>query len=246
MYAGVIWVTDQVARGADARDLAGTRRALTAMDGLWVLSRPQMDAVRSFLGERCPPVHFVRFGVDADFFSPAPPAHSDARPLVLSVGGDRDRDPATLFDALADVHRACPDAEIVVQTRSTLTAPDGVRTVERFSHVELRDAYSRASVVAIATRQNLHVSGMTVSLEAMASARPVVVTDSPGMADYVVDGTTGLVTPSGDAAALADGVVTLLRDQDQAERLGRQARAHVEQSLTSAHLAAALRGVLGL
>jgi hypothetical protein len=51
-------------------------------------------------------------------------------------------------------------------------------------HGALRDRYRAFSVIAVALRPNLHVSGITTALEAKATGRPLVITDTPGMADY--------------------------------------------------------------
>ena len=243
MHAGAIWVTDAVARGRRDGATRARVRALRAMDGVWCLSRAQLEPLADLLGAGGPPVSFVRFGVDADFYRPQP--YPD-EPLVVSVGGDRDRDAATLYAALEQVRRAVPQARVVVQTTSDLAPPAGVERVRHVPHRALRDLYARASVVVVATRPNLHVSGMTVSLEAMATGRPVVVTGSPGMDDYVVDGEHGRVAPSGDAGALAEGVVDLLRDPARAAETGARGRRAVEDGLRDVHLAARLRTAIGL
>ncbi|RFA13078.1 hypothetical protein B7R21_09215 [Subtercola boreus] len=240
MYSGVIWVTDMLAHGSD---IGTIRQVLRAMNGLWVISRAQQEAVQRLVGDDGPPVGFFRFGVDAGFFTPAPQAE---RPFVLSVGGDRDRDTATLFEALATVHRRAPDTEIFVQTSSSLPAPDGVTKVARVSHRELAALYARASVVAIATRPNLHASGMTVSLEAMATARPVVMTDTPGIDDYVFDQQTGFLTPVGDAPAMAERVLQLLADPSLAREFGLAGRRAVETGLTSSQMVRELAAFTGL
>ncbi|RII92741.1 glycosyltransferase [Clavibacter michiganensis] len=242
MYTGVIWVTDMLARGTGG-NLDRMRDVLRRMDGLWVISRGQVEPLREFVGPDGPPVGFFTFGVDAGFFPPRPPA---PRPCVVSVGGDRDRDPATLFAALARVHEEVPEAEIVVQSASDLPAPAGVTKVPYFTHAELADLYSRASVVAVATRENLHVSGMTVSMEAMATSRPVVVTATHGTDDYVTPGLTGILTPVGDAAAMADAVVALLRDPARAEALGRAGRRDLETRLTSERLVAGIADLISV
>ncbi len=240
-YCGVIWATDEIGGRPTHLDRL-VRRALGAMDGLWVLSRPQAAAVREWLGPSSPPVHHLPFGVDSAFYAATP---FPERPLVASVGGDRDRDPETLLAAAELVVRARPEVEFVVQSRTEQAAPRGVTKVESLRHDEVRHLLARAQVVALATRYNLHASGMTVALEAMSAARPVVASDTPGMDDYIVPGRTGHLVPSGDAGAMAQRVLELLDSPDQAAALGRQGRAHVEASHTTRTMCDALLDIIG-
>lgn len=239
-YSGVVWLTDSVARRG-AAPFRTMRRAMRRMDGLWVLSDAQVAPLADFLGPGAPPVHYVRFGVDHDFFRPAP---YPERPLVVSVGGDRDRDPETMLRAMATVRRARPDVDIVVQSKTTLAPPAGVTVIPYLTHVELRDLYARASVVVLATRPNLHVSGMTVGLEAMATGRPLVITRTPGMDDYFGGTSAAHLVDVGDADALGRETLALLEDPESAAAEGGLARAHVEAGFTTAHLAARIAGVI--
>ena len=50
-------------------------------------------------------------------------------------------------------------------------------------------------------------------LEAAAAAVPVVATRTGGVPDIVDNGISGFLTPPGDAAALADAIARLLRDE---------------------------------
>ncbi|NWG15497.1 MAG: glycosyltransferase [Chloroflexi bacterium] len=61
--------------------------------------------------------------------------------------------------------------------------------------------------------------------EYMAAGRAIVASDLPGWADVVQDGQTALLTPPGDAGALAAALTRLRDDPAQRERLGQQARA---------------------
>ncbi|PZQ87796.1 MAG: hypothetical protein DI534_13540 [Leifsonia xyli] len=228
---GVIWLTDLAARGSEA--VPSIRRLLRRMDALWVLSRAQHDPLIELVGADGPTVHTIRFGIDHRFFAAQP---YPERPLVMSAGRDRDRDTATLFAALALVHLARPDADLVVQGAGDLPVPDGVRTLPRMPHAELRALYGRASVVALATHPNLHVSGMTVALEAMSTGRPVVATETPGFRDYVDDGRTGRLVPGADAGALSEAILAALEDPDAAARQGAAGRARVEAEFTTALL----------
>ena len=93
--------------------------------------------------------------------------------------------------------------ELVTQHAVEVPAELGERHAS-LTHPEMRGAYSRASVVALALKPNLHLSGLSVLLEAMACSRPVVITDSPGLQEYVTDGESGIVVQPGDPDALAD------------------------------------------
>jgi glycosyltransferase involved in cell wall biosynthesis len=243
LFSGVIWATDRLSAGRADPSLDRQRRVLRALDGLWCLSRPQVDAVREWVGTDGPPVHFLPFGIDERFYSTtqAPPAV----PRVVSVGGDRDRDPATLFAALEIVRATRPDVECIVQSRSTLPPPEGVRKVDFIPHAQARDLYASATVVAVATRPNLHASGMTVALEGMSVGRPVVACATPGMDDYVQDGRTGFLVPPQDPEAMARAVLSLVEDRDRAAAMGRDARRHVEQGFTTATMCRHLMDLLG-
>lgn len=239
--AGVIWCTDRIySRQRTAKD-ALLRRILPSFSGLWTLSRGQVDVLDDWLGRSAPPIEFLRFGIDHEFFSRA---GYPEKPFVLSIGRDRDRDPDTLFDALEEIKRLKPEARVAVQTTSEKPAPVGIETLPMLSHSALRDYYRRASVVLVATKPNLHVSGMTVALESMATARPVVITSTPGMDDYVEDGVSGLLCTPGDSQGMADAVLSLLDDPVAAERMGRMGREVVENRHTTEQMAERLRGII--
>lgn len=237
---GVIWATDAVAAGGATPAVQAARTALRSMDALWTLARPQVEQVESWLGDGRPPVHYLPFGVDTDFY--APTAYPEP-PLVTSIGGDRDRDPETLYTALELVLRARPDTRVVIGSKSPLPVPSGVERHEFIPHDEVRRLFARASVVAIATRPNWHVSGMTVALEAGACARPVVTCATPGMDDYVVPGETGELVPPRDPEAMAAAVLGLLDDHDRAARMGRAARDHVVAHHSTTVMCEALRAI---
>jgi glycosyltransferase involved in cell wall biosynthesis len=225
--SGVIWATDPVRDGKRALLRSLARRQLQRLEVLWCLSRPQTEQVSRWLGRSSPPVHYLPFGIDTDFYFEA---ENPAERLVVSAGNDRDRDTSTLFAALEEVLSVDPSTRAVVQTTSALPPPPGVETISNVSHGELAELFRRATCVAVATRPNWHVSGITVALEAMASGRPVVITDTPGMDDYVLRGVTGFLSAPQDAGSMAEGILALLRDDNLAREMGAAARAHVVKS----------------
>jgi len=82
-----------------------------------------------------------------------------------------------------------------------------------------------------------------VVLEAMASRRALVAAGAGGVLELVEDGVTGLLTPPGDADALAGAVGRLLRCPDERRRIADAGRRHVEQRFSLERDARALEGV---
>jgi glycosyltransferase involved in cell wall biosynthesis len=67
------------------------------------------------------------------------------------------------------------------------------------------------------------------ALEAMAMARPTIVSDSGGLGEIVVNGENGLICAPGNSLDLADKIERLLSDKDYRGMLGGNARRTVEQ-----------------
>lgn len=81
--------------------------------------------------------------------------------------------------------------------------------------------YRAASVVLVTSSWEARA---LVVQEAMAAGVPVVATDTGGLPDLVVTGSTGYLCPVGDTAQLAAAVARLVRDPEQAAQLGQAAR----------------------
>jgi glycosyltransferase involved in cell wall biosynthesis len=73
--------------------------------------------------------------------------------------------------------------------------------------------------------------GLTM-LEALASAKPMIVTDSGGMPEIIRDGINGYVIPIKDFEVLASRIIQLLVDDQLRERLGYTGRQMVESYYT--------------
>jgi colanic acid/amylovoran biosynthesis glycosyltransferase len=61
-------------------------------------------------------------------------------------------------------------------------------------------------------------------IEVMAMGLPVVSTFVSGIPELVQDGRTGLLVSPGDAMALADALLTLLRDEGLRRQMGQASR----------------------
>jgi glycosyltransferase involved in cell wall biosynthesis len=90
--------------------------------------------------------------------------------------------------------------------------------------------YAAADIVAVPSL-DARACGSLSAAEASATGRPVVASRVGGVPEFVVDGTTGLLVPPGDAEALAAALATLAGAPDEARRLGLAGRVHAEAQL---------------
>ncbi|MCZ7589024.1 MAG: glycosyltransferase family 4 protein [Gaiella sp.] len=177
------------------------------------------------------PVEFVPLGVDVEAFRP-PSARPDLD--VVSVGADPHRD----FELLLDVARAMPETGFLAVTTSDRARalddrPANVSVETDLPFDEMRRRLERARVVALPVRENSYSGATTVLLQAMALAKPVVVTRTAAIATGygLEDGANARLVAPGDAEAFGEALILLLRDDVRARGLGRRARATVESGL---------------
>jgi glycosyltransferase involved in cell wall biosynthesis len=95
---------------------------------------------------------------------------------------------------------------------------------------KLQDYYRAADMLALPCiiAGDGDRDGIPVALiEAMAIGRPVVSTQVSGIPELVEHGQTGLLVPPGDAEALAEALLTLIRDEPLRQRMGQASREKV-------------------
>lgn len=146
------------------------------------------------------------------------------------------KDHATLVAAFATVAAARPDTDLLLAGDGTLrTALEaqveslGLRGRVQFLGVRSDvPALLRASEVFALT--SLSEAASITVLEAMACARPAVITAVGGNPDLIRDGVDGRLVPRGDRTALAEALIALLSDPEKAAAMGRSGRARVESS----------------
>lgn len=99
---------------------------------------------------------------------------------------------------------------------------------------DLPSAYASADLFVmpvVRDDQDREGFGM-VYLEAAAHGVPSVATNMPGVDEAVVDGSTGILVPDGDIAALANAVYGLATDPERRHALGAAARERVRATFT--------------
>jgi glycosyltransferase involved in cell wall biosynthesis len=176
----------------------------------------------------------VRYiGVDVDRFKPA----GSREPLILFVGRLVEKKGcADLIDAMEDVIRAVPEAELVIVGDGPLRPDLQARAVSRGSsirflghrsHDEVRAWLRRASVLCAPSRRTAtgEAEGLPMAIiEALASGTPVVATRHAGIPEAVEHGRTGWLVEEGATGALAQALTRTLQDRDRWDEMSRLAR----------------------
>ncbi|MER6561311.1 glycosyltransferase family 4 protein [Streptomyces sp. NPDC001027] len=191
--------------------------------------------------------------VDAQVYRPDPAARDELR-TRLGLHGKRvilcvarlvpRKGQDMLIRAMPLIRREVPDAVLLLVGRGPAEArlhklvrrhaPDAVRFAGGVAHAETPPYYAAADVFAMPCRTRkagLEAEGLgIVFLEAAASGLTVVVGDSGGAPDTVVDGATGIVVDGTGPEAVAGALAGILTDSDRAAEMGAAGRRWVEES----------------
>lgn len=219
--------------------------------------------VRTAVPERVP-VSVMYPGADLEIFRPdlefedLKERHGVAgRPLVMCVSrlvARKGQD--VLIRAMPQIVRRVPEAALMIvgegsyrQRLEALAAeaPGGsVVFAGQATEEDLARYYRAGDVFAMpcrTRRAGLEVEGWgNVFVEAAACARPVVVGDSGGARESLVDGETGLLVDGASIGEVGEAVGSLLADPVRAAAMGRAGRERVERDFTWPRAANELAG----
>jgi glycosyltransferase involved in cell wall biosynthesis len=192
------------------------------------------------------PVETVYYGIDVGHFTPARdgasirarlgiPAESQ---VVLFVGRMiRDMGLHVFLDAVRSLIAKGSRAVFVIAGKpGELTEqamamqagfPGKVFALSDVSMEDLPLVYASATVVAIPSVNERACLGLAI-IEAMATAKPVVVSDAGGGPEVVTHMRDGMLVPAGDAGKLAEAIGNLLGDPQKMESMGRLGRQKAE------------------
>jgi glycosyltransferase involved in cell wall biosynthesis len=191
--------------------------------------RAQADYAIHQLGVPESRVDFIFDKVDHRFFRPQ---KVETGSYILAVGQEQ-RDYETLLRAISGT-----DIKLVVVASSPWSTSrirmDGIGEVTVLSHIPYRELwtlYAKARLVVVPLFAVDYAAGVNTALEAMAMAKPLVVSRTRGIADYIVHNETGLYVSPGDAAELREVILALWGKAEERKRLGTNARQAVDEHM---------------
>lgn len=214
-------------------------RALKAAAAVFALSEYTRAAIEPIAGAG--KVLLAPCGVDTALFRPTVNPSGN---YILWVGrlSDPRKNVRLALEAYAMLRKAVEDVPDLYLVGDQLLNPDvaflrsqhledKVRLIERRGLEDLAELYRNAQFLVVSSNEE----GLgIVILEAMASGIAVVSTSSGGPVTAITEGRTGLLTPVGDAKALAGTMELLTRDAHLRERFGREGRSVAEERFSLA------------
>jgi phosphatidylinositol alpha-1,6-mannosyltransferase len=236
-------------------------------------SQDTAERIAAFAGMSRDAIDVIYPGVDVGPFAGADGTATRSRQgwtgrrIILTVGRlstrERYKGQDTVIRAMPAILREVPDALYVIAGEgddrerlerlvSELHLQRHVVFVGRVPEAKLPGLYAAADVFVMVSRASQE--GMTegfgiVYLEAGAARKPVVFARSGGAVEAALDGQTGLAVDPEDSGDVAGAIVRLLRDREEAARLGARGHARASRELSweraAAEYAHVLRSRLG-
>jgi phosphatidylinositol alpha-1,6-mannosyltransferase len=152
-----------------------------------------------------------------------------------------------LIRALPKIHQTAPNASLIIvgdgpyrkdleRLVKKLRLENFVHLTGKVSQTELSKWYAAGDIFAMPCRTRMggwDVEGLgIVFLEGSATGLPVIVGDSGGAVDAVIDGETGYLVDGTNTAEIADRIAYLFANPDVAKKMGEAGRNWVTQEWT--------------
>lgn len=196
------------------------RRAFQSIDRFVVFSTVEKQLYAEYFDISPTRIDMTYWGVQG----PRPSAEAEARgtqPYVCAVGGNG-RDYATLIRTA----QATPEVPYVFVVRPANVAgmdlPPNVKVEVNVPVQRAWDIIYNARFMVLPLADSDVPCGHVTIVNAMYFKKAFVITDSPGVHDYAIEGLTALRVPPRDPDAMAAAVLELWNDPARAERIGLQ------------------------
>jgi UDP-glucose:(heptosyl)LPS alpha-1,3-glucosyltransferase len=169
--------------------------------------------------------------------------------IVCAARLEPEKDVATLLIAMQKLRGDFPAAHCVIAGKGSLhdALAAQIKQLGLQQHVQLLgfcpDVQSIIAAADIFALPSLAEPFGLVLLEAMSVGKPVVATQVAGPVEIVEHGVTGMLVPPSDPPALAAALGHLIRNREDADKMGRQGRARFQSLFTDTRMAAAVAQV---
>lgn len=231
------------------------RRALVYTKVLFQNPNDQNDFIQEKLVLPEQTVLIRSSGVNVDIFKPSP--EPPGPPVVILPGRMLYDKGVVEFTKAAQMLRQRnvkarfvlvgePDPQNLASIpRKKLRSWESEGTVEWWGWREdMAQVYRQAHIICLPSTYREGIP--KTLLEAAASGRPIITTDSPGCREVVQSGRNGLLVKMHVVNELADAIQRLVENQELRQAMGQEGRRIAENEFTLAHVIAAILEIYGI
>jgi glycosyltransferase involved in cell wall biosynthesis len=151
---------------------------------------------------------FVYDSVDHRFFQPE---NIPVEDYILAIGQEQ-RDYKTLIEAVDGTGLKliiCASSPWSSHRLEIHNSSAEVTVVKGISYLELKNLYARARLVVVPLFDSNYAAGVNTMLEAMAMGKPMIVTQSKGIVDYLTHDETGRFVSPARADEMRQAILSL-------------------------------------
>jgi glycosyltransferase involved in cell wall biosynthesis len=233
--------------GARRAHLNWERSVYEALTGIFVMSQWLADSFAEDFGVPRSKLHVVGGAINMALPERVPERAWSA-PRYLFVGKDFERKGGKyLLEAFGLVRKAIPEAELVVVGPTVQIRQTGVVSAGYLSKAKPEDTARLAELFSSATATVLpsiyEPFGISL-LEGMAYGLPCVAVNRCAMPEIVRHGETGLIARAENAGSLANAMIELGKNPDEAHRMGIAGRRRIESDYTWNAVVTKIKAVL--
>lgn len=220
-------------RGAGAPTIRLYRWIFSSVDRILCLGNQELETFNTLLQIPKSKLYFVPFGVDQGFFTPERAKNNEE--YILSFGADPNRDYGTLIKAAEDTKIKLKIVTYNPNLLKGIKIPENVEVIPRYvSFKDLKKLYANSLFVVVPLKDVEYTAGQSVTLEAMAMEKTVIMSRIKGLWDNEIKDRKEivLVKPS-DVSEMKDAINYLLNNPEEADKIGKNARKVVENRYNS-------------
>jgi phosphatidylinositol alpha-1,6-mannosyltransferase len=223
----------------------------SSLDGMTYLGEFTKQEIRKGVGQQLPMKQLAP-GINYELFHPGEKStqllsqlNLNQKKIIVCVGRlVKRKGQDKLIQSMPEILKSEPDAHLLIvgtgplanklhKLVAKLNLNSSVTFVGRVNYQELPKYFQLGNVFAMPARARLfglEVEGLgIVYLEASAAGIPVVVGNSGGAPDAVIDGVTGLLVDPNSTQEISQKILSLLADPVKANQLGIAGRNWVEE-----------------
>lgn len=197
------------------------RYALKRVDSVIVYSTIEAEFYEEKYGNDLTQFTFLPLGIELSNHRPATDGN------YIFSGGRSNRDYATLAKAVKGLDY---NVKIAAQRFNVadIDMPPNIETLFDVYGENFLKVMAGASIVVIPLERIDESSGQLVLLNAMTFGKPIIITKSRGVEDYILDDQTVITVPRKNPFALRTEIDRLLDSPEERQRLGAAARESVK------------------